>query len=78
MTDTSFELNAEALGKMVAEVGAKNGPGSSDWNAATSDTQTKGSGRAKRRYVRRPSACSPRHGARAHFSTGLRTLSGIR
>jgi len=39
MTDTTFELNAETLGKMVAEVGAENGPGSSGWNAANSDTQ---------------------------------------
>lgn len=28
MTDTTFELNAETLGKMVAEVGSENGPGS--------------------------------------------------
>jgi len=39
MTDPIVSLDLEALGKMVAEVGADNGPGSIGWNGARSDTQ---------------------------------------
>ena len=39
MADETFQLNKEALGKMVAEVGAEDGPGSSGWDAAGSATR---------------------------------------
>lgn len=39
MTEKGVPLSLEALGKMVAEVGADSGPGSVGWNGPGSDTQ---------------------------------------
>ena len=40
MTNKPFQLDLEALGKMVAEVGSDQGPGSSHWDAGSSAPQS--------------------------------------
>jgi len=39
MAGDAFQLNEESLGEMVAEVGAADGPGSSNWDASGSKTR---------------------------------------